>query len=941
MSLAAGTRLGPYEITEQIGIGGMGEVYRARDVNLGRDVAIKVLPEAFAQDADRLARFEREARTLASLSHPNVATVHGFEKADAVRALVMEFVGGPTLADRIAQGPIPIDEALPIARQIAEAVEAAHEQGIIHRDLKPANIKVRDDGTVKVLDFGLAKMYGPPEGGPYVPNGGAGFSRPSESMSPTITTPAMTQLGMILGTAAYMAPEQARGKALDKRTDIWAFGCVLFEMLTGTRAFDGEDATDTIAAVVRAEPKWDALPADVPAPIRLLLRRCLEKDRKKRIADISTALFIMSEQTSVSVPAAAPIGDAKSRRTAWRYLAWLAVAVVVATAATENIARWMTRPDARRVSRLEINTSGASRLALYINNMRVAIAADGSRVVYPGGIPGSGAPNVFSRRLDQFEPSLLAERGYEPFLSPDGRWLGFATQRMLRKVAVTGGSALDVTTLDGNLRGATWGTDGTIVFATLALDTGLLRISNSGGQPQVLTRPAKGEGDHVLPRWLPGGKALLFTIQNPFGPPDSATSQIAVLDMRSPGAVPKIVLRGGSDAHYVPTGHLVYLAGDSLWAVPFDLDRLEVKESTPTRVLAGVSSSQGTSGVFDVAGDGTLVYLPRAAIASPERQLVWIDRQGKEEIIPATPKPYAYPRISPDSARIAVDIREQENDIWTWDLSRRGFTRVTTDPNQDRDALWLDAEHIIYSSMIAGNPSLFLQRADGIGAPEQLSTPGGAGQFPTSLSPDKQQVVFIQSTNGNDLMLMHLDRPASRPAAASSTTADASKHFSTSLRDIQPLVSEDGAQVNGVISPDGRWLAYQSNESGRFDIYVRAFPDVNSGIRHTVSNNGGTQPRWSRDGRELFYADLGTNVMMSVRVGPGSTWSAGTPEKLFDATKYAIGTNNPYLNYDVAKDGRFLMVKPTRDSITDTEAPASLVVEQNWFEELKRLVPAK
>jgi serine/threonine-protein kinase len=692
--------------------------------------------------------------------------------------------------------------------------------------------------------------------------------------------------------------------------------------------------------VVRSEPKWDALPNDVPAPIRLLLRRCLEKDRKMRIGDISAALFIMSEQAALpAAPAAA--SSVTAAPVSWRHLAWSAVAVAAAIGGTAAIVWLLTRPAAPRVSRLELNTSGASRLALYINNMKIAISGDGSRVIYPGGIQG-GPPTLISRRIDQLESTPLAERANDPFLSPDGRWLGYAVQGAIRKVAITGGSSLEVAPTDAtNFRGATWGPDGTIVFATAALETGLLRVSSSGGQPQVVTRPdrAKGEGDHVLPRWLPGGNAVLFTIHNPLGPPDSTASQIAVLDLRAPATAPKIVLRGGSDARYVSTGHLVYLAGDSLWAVPFDLDRLEVKDSTPTRVLSSVASSQGVIGVFDIAADGTFVYLARSALASPERQLVWVDRSGKEEIIPAPPKPYAYPRISPNGSRLAVDIREQENDIWTWDLARKGFTRITNDPGLDRSALWLNDEHIIYSSMMAGNPSLFMQRSDGGGAPEQLTRPSTGGQFPLALSPDRNKVVFVLATqSGNDLMTMHLDRPAPRASAASSPGAG-SASVPQSLREVEPLVNSPGAQTDGMISPDGRWLAYQSNESGSFDIYVRPFSPVNSGVRHTVSTNGGTQPRWSPNGRELFYLDSRTNVMMSVRVAPGDTWSAGTPEKLFDATQYSVGPNFPYYNYDIAKDGRFLMIKSPGSSSPDDQPTASLVVVQNWFEELKRLVP--
>ena len=955
MTLTPGNRLGPYEITEQIGIGGMGEVYRARDVNLGRDVAIKVLPEAFAQDADRLARFEREAKTLASLSHPNIAIVHGFEKTGDVRALVMELVEGPTLADLIegdrrrgesldspvaggSKDPpprrsIPTDEAVSIARQIAEALEAAHEQGIVHRDLKPANVKVRDDGTIKVLDFGLAKVYGPPEGGPYVPDVGAGFSRPTASMSPTITTPAMTQIGVILGTAAYMAPEQARGKPVDKRSDIWAFGCVLFEMLAGTRAFDGEDATDTIAAVVRAEPRWDALPADVPSHIRLLLRRCLEKDRKKRIADMSTALFIMSEHAVVPAPAAA-LTPAQPRPM-WRQIAGYAAAVAVASALTGAVVWMLMRSDPPRVTRLELTTSGTSALALFANNPHLAITRDGSRVIYQGS-PVGLIPNLFARRLDQLESTLLAERATQPFVSPDGEWVGFFQNESLRKVAITGGPSIELAKLEGGPRGAAWGPDGTIVFATNRPDTGLFRVSADGGTPVVLTRPDKGF-DHWRPTFLPGGRAVMFTIA-PDSPDQRANSRIAVLDLQSAANNPKIVFRGGSDARYLPTGHLVYVADNSLRAVRFDLERLEVRGSA-VPVAAAVNVIGALAGDFDVSDDGMLVYIAQTAGIAAERTLTWVDRQGKEEPIVAPPRAYLYPRISPDGTRLALDVRDQELDIWVWDLVRRNATRVTKDSALDRAPVWsADGQFVFFSSTRDGAPNIFRQRADGTGGAERL-TENSLAQHPSSLSPDGTLLLFQQNPAAdNDVMALRLDT-STRPVTAASSPRSNPQSAATDPN-VRPLVKTPDAESNGVISPDGRWLAYQSNESGNWDVYVRPMRDLERGARFTVSTGGGTQPRWARNGRELFYLSP-QSEMMGVQVGNGDTWSPAAPVKLFDASGfYTGGTANPYDNYDVAKDGRFLMIKP-KGTAGEGAPSTNLIVVQNWFEELKRLVPVK
>ncbi|HKE82862.1 MAG TPA: protein kinase [Vicinamibacterales bacterium] len=939
MALAPGTGLGPYEITGLIGAGGMGEVYRATDAQLGRDVAIKVLPDAFAQDSERLARFEREARTLASLSHPNITIVYGFEKATAasgsgqvVRALVMELVEGPTLADRIAQGPIPIDEALPIAKQIAEAIEAAHEQGVIHRDLKPANVKAREDGTVKVLDFGLAKMMEASGAGGVDGAGGPGGVNWAATISPTITTPAMTQLGMILGTAAYMAPEQARGKLLDKRTDIWAFGCVLFEMLAGTRAFDGEDATDTIAAVVRAEPKWDALPSDVPPHIRLLLRRCLEKDRKKRIGDISTALFIMQEQAAVPIASAATaIGAAPPRQAKWRYLAWSALAVAVASAVVAGSVWMSMRPDPPRVSRLELVTSGQSRLADNAQAQRIAISRDGSRVIYVAGAPG-GIPTLLTRRIDQLDVGSLLP-GVAPFVRPDGRWIGFFSQGWIRKVEITGGPSIGIARYGGSpVLSATWGSDDTIVFGTFST-TGLFRVSAAGGEPVALTRldRTKGEANHVWPRFLPDGRGVLFTILTGVG---SSNAQVAVLDLRTPSAQPRIIIRGGSDARYLPTGHLVYVAAGSLRAVPFDLDRLEVKgDSVP--VIASVATILGTGGLFDVADDGTLVYSQQTETTPLARTLAWVDRHGKEEAISAPPRAYQYPRISPEGARLALDVRQDENDIWVWDLVRKGLTRVTNDPGLDRAPIWSrDGEFIYYSAQQSSAGSVYRQRADGTGSAERLAQSNFA-QLPISLSPKGDQLLLQQGTGGianNDLMILPL-----APPTPSSAPADQKNGSAAAVA--RPLVKTPKGEANAMISPDGRWLAYQTDDSGNWDIYVRPFPDVDSGPRVTVSNEGGTQPRWSPDGRELFYLSA-RNEMMSVRVGTGATWSSDTPQKLFDAKAYFIGgVGAPYYNYDVATDGRFLMIKPVADAASEANTTANLIVVQHWFEELKQLVP--
>ena len=646
MPLNQGTHLGPYEILSAIGVGGMGEVYRARDTKLGRDVALKVIPDTFALDPDRLARFQREAQVLASLNHPHIAAIYGFEDSGETHALVLELVEGETLADRIARGALPLDEALPIAKQICEALEAAHEQGIIHRDLKPANINITSDGVVKVLDFGLAKLAdrGPAKAGHYPPDGSVRLQA-DLTMSPTITSPAMmTGVGVLLGTAAYMSPEQAKGREADKRCDIWAFGCVLFEMLTGKGPLAGDDVTDTLANVLKREPNWLALPAEVPPALRALLRRCLEKNRRERVADISTALFVLKEQASLAAPvtASAPL----PRSPLWLGIAALTAGALVIAAVATMLTWLATRPAdpaPPRVSRLPIAASGTAALSIDGFDRDLAITPDGSRVIYVG----NHGTQLFIRALDALEPVTVFTGGSRgPFVSPDGQWIGFVdVANELKKVAVTGGPAVTLARLDGTARGATWGPDNTIIVATSNGATGLQRVGAAGGTTTVLTRPdlAQGELDHLWPEPLPGGRAVLFTITAATGGLDAA--QVALLDLQT--GTRKILMRGGSHAHYVSSGHLVYAAAGSLRAVAFDLARLETR-GTPVSVVPAV----------------------------------------RETPIPTPPRPYVYPQLSPDGTRVAVNAQDQENDIWIWDLSRTTLTRATFDPSFDGYPVW-------------------------------------------------------------------------------------------------------------------------------------------------------------------------------------------------------------------------------------------------------------
>jgi eukaryotic-like serine/threonine-protein kinase len=885
----------------------MGEVYRATDTNLKRAVAIKVLPALVAADAERLARFQREAEVLASLNHPNIAAIYGLERSGATTALVMELVEGPTLADRIAQGAIPIDEALPIAKQIAEALEAAHEQGIIHRDLKPANIKVRSDGTVKVLDFGLAKAMEPP-----------GAMSPSMSMSPTITTPAlMTGAGMILGTAAYMSPEQARGKAVDKRADIWAFGAVLFEMLTGKRAFPGEDLTDTLAAVAKLDPPWDAIGAGVPARLRQVLRVCLQKDPKQRAQAIGDVRLVLEGAFDVPAPAPQPSAEALGTTLHWRSptVGAAALALILVTA----VATWVLKPPASErpapLRRFTIST-GQAPVSIGTRNRDMAITPDGSRLIYFAGL-GTDR-QLYIRALDALEgtPIRQADRFFEPFVSPDGRWVGFNDEAalMLRKMPIAGGPPVTITAVGRELLGATWGPDDTIVFATTEPGTGLQRVPAGGGTPTVLTTPdkARGEIKHAWPEFLPGGRAVLYTIQSGERGEDF---QIAVIDIQSGDT--KILVPSGSSPRFSPSGHLVYAAENTIRAVPFDPVRLEVLgDPIPLAESVLVKRSSGAAD-FSVAADGTLVYIAAGA-GGLQRRLVWAERGGARRPINAPPRAYTTLRISPDGTRVALATRDQQSDIWIWDFARETLTRLTTDPSNDFAPIWTrDGRRIVFSSSRVTPSALFVQAADGTGGTERLIE-GAEALAPNTFSPDGKRLIFRADTStatGQDLRMLVLDGE----------------------RRITPLIQTPFDERNADISPDGKWLGFQSNESGTDEVYVRPFPDVESG-RWQVSKRGGFHPAWAPNGRELFYV-AADGRLMAVDVRSQGGFAVGVPRMLVDGGFY-FNLVPQGRSYDVSPDGtRFLLIEaPNTGTQADT---AGLTVVLNWQQELKRLAPSK
>jgi eukaryotic-like serine/threonine-protein kinase len=934
MALSIGTRLGPYEIVAPLGAGGMGEVYRARDTKLGRDVALKILPDTFTHDPERLARFRREAQVLASLNHPHIGAIYGLDEANGQQFLVLELVDGESLDKRIARGRIPVDDALVIAKQIADALEAAHEKGIIHRDLKPANIALTRDGNVKVLDFGLAKAMEPASGTPM-----------DLANSPTITSPAMmTSIGMVLGTAAYMSPEQAKGRPADKRSDVWAFGCVLYEMLTGRRAFVGEGVSDTLAAVLRGEPDWTTVPADTPSPVRRLLRRCLEKDRKRRLADAADARLDIDE--ALTVPAS-EIPTLTSRRFAPVAIAALTVGALLAALVTSTMMR-PPPPATLLPSRFALMPPPAQPMWLQPTDRAVTVSPDGTLIVYRAG--GRTEQQLVVRALNELDTrplgrtSSMSNSMREPFISPDGRWIGFFTVAELRKIPATGGPPITICKISADPRGASWGPDDTIVFAVSNPRTGLLSVPAGGGEPKVLTTPDTGhEGLHVFPSFLPDGSAVLFTITAQASLAPDRNAQVAILDLKTGRR--KTLIRGGSQAEYVSTGHLVYAAAGALNAVRFDLARLEVG-GAPVPVVDHVLTAATGEANFAISRGGTLVYVPGspAAQLAPLRSLIWVDRQGREESLRAPARPYSIPRLSPDGTRIALDIRDQDSNIWIWDFGQQTLKRLTFHPTEDTPTLraffetspvWTpDGRRVIWSSTRAGgNPNLYWQAADGTGTVQRLTTTANP-QFPTSVSPDSTRVVLNEAT---------LLAPVTGTSFDVSVLA-----LGSSSPSLGPAQSRTDALIhaahesNAEISPDGRWLAYQSNESGQAEIYVRPFPNVDGG-RWQISTAIGTRPVWSRSGQELFYLD-GNNLLTAVAVQTtGSTFRAGNPARILEKQYYAgftpLGVD--LRGYDVSLDGqRFLMIKENAED-EGNGTPASMVVVLNWFEELKARVPTK
>jgi eukaryotic-like serine/threonine-protein kinase len=890
MDLTAGQLIGPYEIVSPLGAGGMGEVYRARDTKLKRDVALKILPAHVSRDVERLARFEREARVLASLNHPHIATIYGVDETDGVRALILELVEGPTLAERLGGGPMPVREALSAARQIAEALDAAHEKGIVHRDLKPANIKVTPDGIVKVLDFGIAKMRAPDE---------------AAVEASTVTTVG-TRAGALLGTAAYMSPEQARGQAVDKRSDIWAFGCVLYEMLTGRAAFAGDTVSDTLAHVLEHEPEWDMLPPATPLQVRRLLHRCLAKNPKERLRDIGDARVDLDERSGVA-PELPRTGLLGSRRA---IALWAALGVAIAAGVAGAIG-WVLKPTTTPVTRRFAQVLDQDLPFTDVSRSLAAVAPDGSAVVYTAG------GRLYRRAFNELEAHPI--RGTDgapsaPFFSPDGQMLGYwdAAAGELRRIAVGGGTPVTVTRATA-LYGANWEGDGTIVHGQ---QDGIWRVSANGGGRQQIVRIAANELVYG-PRMLPDGRRILFSLIKRDEMLGQAiawdTARVVVQTLQT--GERREVARGG-DPRIVQSGHLVYALGAVLFAVPFDLERLEVR-GAPTPVIENVqrgvrgSAGQGGSANYDVSANGTLIYVPDFAIATGvRRRLLAVDLSGNAVPLIDDERDFWRPSISPDGGRVAVEVLQPNYSpqVWIVDLAQRTLNPVGS--SETSYAAWTpDGKSIIYRRI---EGQLFRQLTDGgSGARVLVDSPGATFRV---MDVSRDGVVAVaKGSPQDDIQTFHLG------------TGVMSEFLATPAREYMAS-----------FSPDGRWLAYTSNESGRDEVYVRPFPRTQS-VARLVSIDGGSGPVWAPNASTLYYRGADGN-MIAVPVTLEPTFTSSRPRTLFRfAGVYRMsGTATAY---DIHPDGkRFIMVSERKDADATPRQQVNIVL--NWFEELRRLAPA-
>jgi serine/threonine protein kinase len=896
MAIVPGRRLGPYEIFSAIGAGGMGEVYRARDTRLDRIVAIKVLPTHLADRSEVRERFEREARTIASLNHPHICTLHDTGHQDGIDFLVMEYLEGETLAQRLVKGPLPIQQVLQYAIEIADALDKAHRKGVTHRDLKPGNVMLTKSGT-KLLDFGLAKLK------PAVAPGNAHLSD-----LPTASDP-VTAEGTILGTLQYMAPEQVEGRSdqIDGRTDIFAFGVVVHEMATGKRAFEGKTQASLIAKILETDPPpMSSLQPMTPPALDHVVKQCLAKDRDDRwqsANDLTRELkWIAQAGSQVSL---IPGARASGLRAPGRQALIFNLAALLVGAAIAGVAVWNLKPTPpsppQPVTRTVINLPPGRILAGFESGPAVTISPDGTRLAYAAS--QGGIQRLYLRAMDSLQeaqPIPDTEGASSPFFSPDSQWLGFLAGGQLKKISVGGGAAATIT-FSAYAGGANWGSQGMIAFPPANLSF-LQQVPDAGGAPLPLTRLGKSDSSHRWPEFLPGGKAVLFAASD--GATNWTNAQIAA---QAVGAGERrSLVQGGTQPRYVPTGHLLYVQGGSLIAVKFDPERLQITGASVPVVEGVVQSVSSGAAQYSTSSTGSLVYVP-GGVQGAGRKLVWVDRNGAEQPFAAPAHAYESPRLSPDGQRIAVVADSQ---IWMYDLSRETLTRLTFEGNTNSRPVWTpDGKRIAFYSTKDGQLNLFWQLADGSGGLEKLATSDFIN-VPDSFSPDGQLLAFHEAnpTTGEDILVLRL-----------------------SDRKILPFLRTPFNEADPRFSPDGRWIAYMSDESGRSEIYVQPYPGP--GGKWQISTNSGTEPVWNRNGRELFYRN--GNKMMAVEITTQPSFALGNPRVLFEGP-YALATV-PISNYDVSPDGRrFLMVKPTEQA---QAAPTQINVVLNWFEELKQKVP--
>jgi len=903
-TLKSGSRLGSYEIIARIGAGGMGVVYSARDTTLGRTVAIKVLPNAFLHDSQRLARFQREARVLASLNHPNISIVHGLEQSGSTSALVMELVEGPTLADRIRQGPIPIEEALPIARQICEALEYAHEHGMVHRDLKPANVKVTSGDAVKVLDFGLAKAI----------QGDGSEMDPANS--PTISAMA-TQAGVLLGTAAYMSPEQAKGKAVDRRADIWAFGCVLYEMLAGKMAFRGESVTDTLAAVIKEEPDWSQLPAATPIRVRVLLQRCLRKDPKQRLRDIGDARISLDEVLT-DAPQDASFGTvATPAMQRLLRLAWRVVAASCLVALAVAFVRFREKP-AAPAEEMRLQISLPVKPVLRLAGM-FALSPDGRHLAFAASSV-DGIPRVWIRAMNSLEMRPLPGSesvGTLLFWSPDSRFIAFDAGGKLQKIDISGGPAETVCVLSGTVVGGSWSNDGVIIYGQW-LGT-IMRVSAAGGVATPLTALDALHGDvaHTVPWFLPDGRHFIYLR-------DMGTNgviSIGSLDVKPEEQDSRRLVETGSAAVYAPSsdpdsGQLLFRRGAALMAQPFDARRLNLS-GEPTRVVEEPIGTYLDYSLFSVSANGILAYWPSG---NGDSQLTWFDLQGKILSTVGEPGPYVGLALSPDGTRAVVSKRSLPSGnvaLWQLDLSRDTSMRFDLGSSiNDLDAVWAaDGRRIIFTSDRSGMMDLYEKPLSDAGHAEALLKTD-EWKWPQSWSPDGRFLLYLTvgRARGGALWVLPL--------------GDHQKPM--------PFLKTESDEGGGRFSPDGNWVAYASDESGRPEVYVRRFsPDAvgeamsEAGDKVLISNGGGSEPSWRQDGKELYYIDPDRRLM-EVNVTAGRAFQASAPSVLFQAPPRSTDEFG-VPQWGPSPDGkRFLFLVP------ETRGDVPFTVALNWQGGLKK-----